>query len=324
MNEAEQEPKVTREELERLSLFASADLDALEPVLRGCEVQELERGETLIAAGESNRSLYLVLSGELTVHLESESAAPLARLPAGSTAGEVSMIDHQPASAFVVACKPARVLVIDEDLLFILADSSHAVAFNLLRTLASRVRDGNVTIRHDREQIERYKWQASVDGLTGLFNRHWMTKVLARQMERARVSGEPLTLLMVDVDHFKGFNDAHGHVAGDYALRAVANCLRATVRPTDLLARYGGEEFLVLLPGAPLRHSREVAERIRRAVRETPILHLDGTLLPKVTVSVGAAELPERDERIAPEAFVEQADRALYRAKSTGRDRVAV
>jgi diguanylate cyclase (GGDEF)-like protein len=324
MSEPEQEPKVTREELAQLSLFASADLDALEPVLRGCAVQTLERGETLIAGGETNRSLYLVLSGELTVHLESECSPVLAWLPAGSTAGEVSLIDHEPASAFVVAAKPTRVLVLDEELLFILADSSHAVAYNLLRTLASRVRDGNVTIRHDRERIERYKWQASVDGLTGLFNRHWMAKVLARQMERSRVNAEPLTLLMVDVDHFKAFNDAHGHVAGDYALRAVADCLRATVRPTDLLARYGGEEFLVLLPGAPLRHAREVAERLRRAVREATIQHLDGTVLPHVTVSIGAAELPEGEERSAPEAFVQRADRALYRAKSEGRDRVAV
>src|SRR5262249_40080003 len=157
-----------------------------------------------------------------------------------------------------------------------------------------------------------------------LFNRQWMAKVLARQMERSRVSGEPLALLLVDVDHFKVFNDSYGHVAGDYALRAVASCLRAAVRPTDLLARYGGEEFLVLLPGATLRQAREVAERLRRAVREAPIVHLDGTALPKVTVSIGAAELSGSDERLAPEAFVERADRALYRAKADGRDRVAV
>lgn len=324
MAEADQVPKATREELAQLSLFASADLDALEPVLRNCEVQALERGETVIAAGETNRSVYLVLSGELTVHLESESAPVLARLPAGSTAGEVSLIDGEPASAFVVAARDSRVLVIDEELLFILANTSHAVAYNLLRTLASRVRDGNLTIRHEREVIERYKWQASVDALTGLFNRHWMATVLARQMERSRVSGEPLALLMVDVDHFKAFNDAHGHVAGDYALRAVANCLRAAVRPTDLLARYGGEEFLVLLPGATLHQAREVAERLRRSVRETPIPHVDGSLLPKVTVSVGVAELPDADEHLAPEGFVERADRALYRAKAAGRDRVAV
>ncbi len=324
MSEAEQVPKATRDELAQLSLFASADLDALEPVLRGCEVQVLERGETLIAAGETNRSVYLVLSGELTVHLESESAPVLAHLPAGSTAGEVSLIDHEPASAFVVAAKHSRVLVIDEELLFILANSSHAVAYNLLRTLASRVRDSNLTIRHEREVTERYKWQASVDALTGLFNRHWMAKVLARQMERSRVNGEPLTLLMVDVDHFKRFNDAHGHVAGDHALRAVAHCLRTAVRPTDLLARWGGEEFLVLLPGATLRQAREVAERLRRSVREAAILHLDGTLLPKVTVSIGGSELPDAEDRLSPEGFVERADRALYRAKTEGRDRVSV
>jgi diguanylate cyclase (GGDEF)-like protein len=139
-------------------------------------------------------------------------------------------------------------------------------------------------------------------------------------------------MLLIDVDHFKRFNDEHGHVSGDYALRTVAACLRGALRPTDMIARFGGEEFAVLLPGARLTNAREIAERLRRAVRETAILGLDGRELPKVTASIGAAEMPdepvhgeiEAASQRAAELFIERADQALYRAKSAGRDRVAV
>jgi diguanylate cyclase (GGDEF)-like protein len=311
---------LSRDELLQLSLFAAADLQVLEPVLRGCPVRAFETGAVLIAAGRDNRCLFLVLSGTLGVHLQTADSAPIALLRAGETAGEISLIDREPASAYLVAREPSRVLVLDEELLWLVARSSHAVAYNLLRTLAGRLRAGNELLQQDRERIEHYKFQASVDSLTGVFNRHWMNEMLARQMERSRVSGSKLTLLLVDIDHFKQFNDQHGHVAGDYALRTVASCLRSALRPTDLLARYGGEEFIVLLPGAALAQACEVAERLREATRATRIVHPSGHRLPSVTVSIGAAQLPASG---SAEAFIDAADQALYRAKHAGRDRVS-
>ncbi len=312
-------PTITRAELERLALLSAASLDALEPMLLGCPVRKLARGETLIAVGTDNRHLYLVLSGELGVHLDSPESPPLAKLGPGEAVGELSLIDRQPASAHVIAAEPTRVLMLDEDLLWILADSSHAVAYNLLRMLAARLRSGNKIIQREREQLEQYKFHASIDALTGLFNRYWMDKMLSRQMDRARGGKEALSLLLVDVDHFKQFNDRHGHVAGDAALRSVAAAMRAVVRPTDLLARYGGEEFAVLLPGAQLPNARDVAERLRSSVHSTTIEHFDGTPLSSVTVSIGVTQMLSESTL---EAFVEKADRALYRAKNAGRDRV--
>jgi diguanylate cyclase (GGDEF)-like protein len=310
----------TRAELERLALFASADLASLEPMLRNCPVRTLAAGEALITVGDEHRTLFLVLSGTLGVHLESPDARALTWVGAGEMLGEISLIDRKPASAYAIAAETARVLVLDEELLWLLADSSHAVAYNLLRTLAGRLRGGNEIIQRDREQLEKYKFHASVDGLTGLFNRYWMDKMLTRQMERSRAGGEPLSLLLIDVDHFKRFNDQHGHVAGDCALREVAACMRGVVRPTDLVARYGGEEFAVLLPGAELSNALEVAERLRAAVSSTVIEYLDGKRLPSVTVSLGATQMLNE---ATPEALVASADAALYRAKGAGRNRVA-
>jgi diguanylate cyclase (GGDEF)-like protein len=125
--------------------------------------------------------------------------------------------------------------------------------------------------------------------------------------------------MLIDVDQFKQFNDRHGHIAGDCALRAVAACMRGALRPTDMLARYGGEEFAVLLPGAALHHARDIAERVRSGVGHMPIHDADGSQLPSVTVSIGVAQMPED---ATPTGFNDRADRAMYRAKSAGRNRV--
>lgn len=311
---------VSTEALSTLDLFANADIEALRPMLGGCKLRTLAAGDVLMRAGERNENLYLVLEGALDVHLESTEVAPLTTARAGQMVGEVSVVDRRPATAYVVAAGRCRVLELDEELLWLLADASHAVAFNLLHTLATRLREDNDIIRADREQLRRYMFHASVDGLTGLFNHRWLLRMLNRQMERARTSGEALSLLMVDADHFKRFNDTHGHVAGDHALRSLAACMRKVVRPTDMLARYGGEEFAVLLPGTTPAIAAQVAERLRSEVEATPVTY-SGKTLPHLTVSIGIAQLDDGQDA---EAFIEAADRALYRAKQGGRNRLEV
>ncbi|MDD9933116.1 MAG: GGDEF domain-containing protein [Myxococcales bacterium] len=318
------EQPITLEELEQLELFASADVRALEPVVRSCPVHTLSPGEVLIERGTHAGRVFLLLSGSLGVHLEAPDGEAITTLEAGATVGEISMIDREPASAFVVAATAARVVAMDEDLLWIVTDSSHAVASNLLRTLARRLRGGNRIIQRSRGELEHYRFVASVDALTGLFNRHWLDKMLGRQMERSRADETPLSLLVIDVDHFKPFNDRHGHVAGDHALRAVADGLRGALRPTDMIARYGGEEFVVLLPGASIDNARDVAERLRAAVAATAISGLRGEHLPGVTASIGVTELGALSAEADAEAFLDAADKAVYRAKGAGRDRVCL
>lgn len=160
---------------------------------------------------------------------------------------------------------------------------------------------------------------ASTDGLTGLANRRRLDQVLKQEWARGMRSERPLALLMIDVDHFKAFNDRHGHHGGDVALRSVAQTLTASIRrPGDLAARYGGEEFMVVLPETDKAGACVIAEKLRLAIEALPPFAEDTV---PITVSIGVAtHLPATHD--LPEPLFHAADRALYRAKKQGRNRV--
>ena len=317
----EKKTAYTLEELETLQVFQSVDLETIEPSLRDCGVLELDVGDVLIEAGEHNRYLYLILSGKLSIHVKSADTPSIATVGVGESVGELSLIDNQSASAFVVAREPTRVLAVDEELMWLLADTSHPVSYNLLSTLARRLRYGNQVISEDREKLYEYQFQATIDGLTGLYNRHWLNTMLPRMAERAQRCQEPFALVMADIDHFKKYNDTHGHLGGDRALCTVADTLRGNLRPADMAARYGGEEFTVLLPTSDLEDARGVAERLRDAVSKAEIASSRGAELSPVTLSLGIAQIHDGQDT---EAFLGEADAALYRAKLAGRNCVCV
>jgi diguanylate cyclase (GGDEF)-like protein len=162
---------------------------------------------------------------------------------------------------------------------------------------------------------------AETDSLTGLANRRKLEQRLHQEIARAQRNNRPLALVLLDVDHFKGINDSHGHAAGDAVLRALAEVFRHEVRDVDLAARTGGEEFMFLLPETDGERALRVAERIRAALHAQPI-SVPGAGRLQVTVSLGIACYPR--DASAADALIANADRALYLAKQAGRDRVAV
>jgi len=168
---------------------------------------------------------------------------------------------------------------------------------------------------------EALRDQSIRDVLTGLFNRRYLEETLEREIRRAVRSEHELGVLMLDLDHFKKFNDTYGHEAGDTVLRETAAFLTRSVRAEDIVCRFGGEEFVIILPMADIQATQARAERIRSKLRELTILH-QGKAVGMVTVSVGIAELPQHGA--SPKTLLEAADAALYRAKREGRDRVVV
>lgn len=168
---------------------------------------------------------------------------------------------------------------------------------------------------------QELKRLSSSDGLTGIANRRYFDEFLSREWRRARRVNGTLSVIMCDVNHFKLFNDHYGHQSGDDCLRGVALALAsASERPSDMVARYGGEEFVIVLPDTPIGGAQVIAEKIRHAVHQANIPHA-ASPFARVTLSIGlAATQPDNED--SPQALVARADRALYRAKREGRDRV--
>lgn len=168
---------------------------------------------------------------------------------------------------------------------------------------------------------ETLRTQSIRDPLTGIFNRRYMEESLERELRRTIRKKLPLALLMVDVDHFKHFNDTFGHEAGDEILRELARLFQSRLRAEDIACRYGGEEFVLILPDAPLEVARERAEQFRQIVRESQIQYR-GKPLERVTISIGLSCYPQHGTK--GEELLRAADAALYRAKDEGRDRIVV
>ena len=166
-------------------------------------------------------------------------------------------------------------------------------------------------------QFEELERQAASDALTGIPNRRTVTEFLQSRIAESRRASRPLALLLLDVDHFRLFNEEAGHDEGDEVLKGVAEILRRSIRAYDLAGRYGGEEFMVVLPGADENEAMQAAERIRRRIANLPT-----KASADVTASIGVALFPESAEEA--EVLIKTADRALYRAKRQGRDQVCL
>lgn len=168
---------------------------------------------------------------------------------------------------------------------------------------------------------ETLKNFAIYDSLTGLFNRRYMEETLKREISRVTRNKEPLGIIMVDIDHFKQFNDTYGHTAGDMLLKSIGEFFRERIRREDIACRYGGEEFVLILPGSSLENTFRRAEQIHEEIKRVRVRHR-GSFISSVEVSMGVVVFSEHGN--SAELLLESADRALYKAKTQGRNRIVV
>ena len=188
--------------------------------------------------------------------------------------------------------------------------------------MAENLRALNLHLEDEvRQRTEELRQQAMRDPLTGLFNRRYLAETLPREIFRALREEEPLAVVMIDLDHFKRFNDQWGHEAGDAVLIGVAAALLDGLRVSDIGCRYGGEELLVVMPGAD---AEEAVRRISTIAEQSRMVgaRVMGRELDSITFSAGVATVPDHGNNA--EMLIRAADRALYMAKETGRDRIVV
>jgi len=303
--------------LDSLELFRGVLPDDVHELLQRCDRRDLAEGELLLSPGAKNEHVFIVLSGSLNIHVGSPETPALATMDVGACVGEMSIIEDRDPSAFVISAEQSHLLLIHQSVLWEMVDASHEFAKNLLVVLSERVRSHNRVIADSFGELKKFERHATTDALTGLANRHALEETFPAEIDRCIEKNIPVSMMMIDVDNFKQFNDMFGHVAGDRALSAVSKILRTQFRPRDLLVRYGGDEFAVLLPGATKNQTFVIAERIRVAVSGSTGDGSDSLIQIPVTISMGVAELTTPGTL---DALIRDADAALYRAKHAGRN----
>lgn len=184
-------------------------------------------------------------------------------------------------------------------------------AFFALREMQKQLEQSN-------KELQRL---SALDGLTGIANRRQFDETLVSEWQRALREGSEVSLILLDIDYFKPFNDTYGHQRGDECLQKVARALQDTIRrPADLVARYGGEEFVAILPTTTFEGAQALSANLQKAVHALKIPHEASDVSDTVTISIGMATVVP-DEQLSPEQFIEMADKALYAAKERGRNR---
>jgi len=307
-------------DLSQLQLFEGVDAGAASAMLASCPVLHLEAGQP-VAGTQDKPRLYIVLRGALGGMTRDVNDVNVTKVLPGECIGELSVLDESSPPMSVLALQESEVLAIDSATLWKLIEDSNGVARNLLRMLAFRIRAANAQIRKRQKLGEFYRQLSMVDGLTGLQNRAWLNEQLPLLIDNANAGENPLSLVMIDLDHFKRFNDEHGHLAGDDAIRAAARVLSDELRPRDFAVRYGGEELMVILPNTNRKGAAVVAQRLCDRMRKAVVFEDMRLPLPHITASLGVATLGDGQR---PEDLIAAADRALYSAKHAGRDRVSI
>jgi diguanylate cyclase (GGDEF)-like protein len=308
--------------LRLLPLFHGMESDGLASLLAGASIVDLSAGDVLLEPGADNDRLFVLIKGHLAVQTPAEEGAAHARtLGPGDLAGEVSLIANAPVFSRLVAEDDTRVLEIPRTTFWRIAYQEPVFTCNLLQYLGRRLAGASSAMSTARALQERYRQHAQTDPLTGLYNRRWMDERLTFEIARSELRDRPLSLMLIDIDHFKNYNDEHGHLAGDLVLQAVAGAIQKALRESDMAVRFGGEEMVVILPGSDESEAAGVAERLHQALAEAEYPVMEAAKLPRVTVSIGIAMRQPGDDAAG---LIRRADEALYRAKNAGRNRTSL
>ena len=313
--------EISLEELEDITIFNGVDFHSISSIIENINIISLEKESVLILQGETVRKLFIILEGSLSILFTPQDSREINSniiLEKGETVGELSIIDHKPASATVIANRYCRVMEITEEAFWSLITLSHQFATNVLILLSHRMRNENELLEANILEKISFQEQTNIDPLTNLYNRRWLSIQLPRLIKRSAISNEPLSVLMIDIDHFKQINDNYGHLTGDKVLKFLSNTIKGNIRPEDYACRYGGEEFIIIFPKTGAKEALIPAERIRTITEKES----EVSELPTITISGGLATINNNSSEFDWEELVKIADNNLYFSKDNGRNRI--
>ncbi|TVR05331.1 MAG: diguanylate cyclase [Spirochaetaceae bacterium] len=314
--------------LKSVAIFSDLTDSECEHVVPLLQSVTLARGEQLFSEGDPGETLYVVEHGECTisVRLQDGQQIDIVTFSAGDFFGEMSIFEDAPRSATCTARSVASLYALTErDFTRLFTEHpelSMKVMFRMLTATARRLRDTNVFLSDMVQWGDAARRRAVTDEATGLFNRRFLDEAIEEQFQKARSEQTPISVVMLDLDHFNGINEAYGMAVGDEVIQAVVPVFRACFRETDIVSRYGGDEFTILLPGTDVEDAHRICSDVCRRVAELDILANRGGAITQVTTSQGIAAFPRHGQTVHD--VRERADQALYRAKEMGRNRAEI
>ncbi|WP_455382339.1 diguanylate cyclase [Salinispira pacifica] len=312
--------------LSRVDIFSSLDQDELSLILPSLTVIDEDADHTLFREGDEGNEMYIVVDGSVatTVSLPDGKTFEIASFGSGDFFGEMSVFEQAPRSATCTTRAHSRLLSLHERDFFTFLkhhpESALKIMYRMLNITAGRLMNTGQFLSDMVQWGESARKRAITDEMTGLFNRRFLDDSIEAQFRRAESEGRPMTVIMVDLDHFREINEAYGHNAGDEVILSVAPIFKKEMKPSDILARYGGDEFTFVCPDTDTEEALDRARAICEQVRKLPLLEKWEGELKRVTTSQGLATYPRHATDL--KTLRERADQALYRAKEQGRDRV--
>jgi diguanylate cyclase (GGDEF)-like protein len=317
---------ITVEFLSHIEIFSLLKPEEINSIACLFKTHEINDGEVLFREGDEGNELFIVKSGTVasSIRLPDGGERQVALFNAGNFFGEMSIFENAPRSATCYCTEHCTLLGLHEKDFYSMIeqypDIATKIMYRMLNITTQRLRDTGEFLSDMVHWGEAARRRAITDELTGAYNRRFLDDALASQLELARNSGNPLSLLMVDLDYFREINDNYGHEAGDRSIVEVVKVINRMLRESDILARFGGDEFTILLPDTPGETALDMAERTRLEVESKGILKGYGGRETGLTLSIGISSFPEHADDV--KKLKEMADQALYRAKESGRNRV--
>jgi len=312
--------------LKHVELFSLLNDSEIESIIDFLRIIHVEESEPLFRQGDEGHELFIVRTGSIRVSiaLHDGREKDITQFSPGDFFGEMSIFENAPRSATCYAVEPSSLYALRGRDFYRLMEDSPSLATKIM------FRMSNITTRRLRSTGEfltdmvvwgkEARKRAITDELTGVYNRHFLDDALENQLHRAREGGGPLSVVMVDLDHFRSINDEYGHEVGDNLLLQAVQVFKKHLRDGDILARYGGDEFTIIMPRTGSEKARLIAQMVREDMERLKSLQHLGGGVNRVTTSQGIAAFPAHAKDL--DALMKRADEALYMAKERGRNRV--